>query len=313
MKPTSFKRAFVVTFIFTTLAAALFWLDFFRSYRGDVTVLIVSKTSKPAQELTDNAAELAGMLSFYERVLQDNDLIDDEFTGYAPDERKNLWNNKLSVRRDEKSGILTLSVREDTPEKAARLAGQVAHTLFATMSFYYNAQTEIDLRIVDGPLVSYTLARPASYVFTSVFSGLFISLLFFGFLKVASKFSIRSKIEASKNLAREKFIQGASVPWIDPRKFMPEKPLNLPFGDFSASSMKQNESRTIPSPYVAHAPAPANLPVAPVVEPEAPSDEEMKEPAVMFPPSEPVSAEPRLDEPTAEEYKRRLNELLSGL
>ncbi len=308
----SFKRAFAVAFVFATLSSSLFWLDFFRGSRGEMTVLFISKTEESAGELAENAAELTGMLSFYERVLEDDDLINDSFVGYSPDERKTLWNKVISVKREGKSGVLTLRVVEDTPEKAKRLIRQVTQTLFTTMSFYYNIKTEADMRVIDGPFVSYALTSPILYVTASVLTGLFVTLVFFFGLSMAPKFFVGRKKKFTQidvsHLA--KFIEGETVPWIDPRKFMPVKPSALSF---------ENTSKEKSPQYIAHAPAPANLPVAPAEIGVASGEGE--ESATMFLENGIVSSDQNPDsvpgdeysEPTSEEYKRRLNELLSGL
>lgn len=315
---SSLKRAFVVTFVFVTLSAALFWLDFFRSYRATVTVLVVSKTEMSSQDMTENAVELVRTLSFYERVLADNDLIDDDFEGYAPDQRKALWNDTVSVNRRAASSVLTVRARGETPEKAKRLAKQTAQTLFATMSFYYNVKTEMDVRVIDGPLVSYTLTRPFLFGATSILTGLSITLLFFWFLNAVSGFVARQKMKTEK--IHPAFALGETVPWLDPRKFIPAKP---PFSFKNAFSETSGAPEAAVSQYVAHAPAPANLPIAPM-EMELPIADESALPLefeTMFsshqgaPLGFPVRGEHNIQqqsEPTNEEYKRRLNELLAG-
>jgi capsular polysaccharide biosynthesis protein len=319
---SSSKRAFVVTFVFVAFASALFWLDFFRSYRAEITVLIISKTEMSSQEVAENMAEVTQTLSFYERVLSDNDLIDDDFEGYAPDKRKALWNYVISVKRQANSGALTLETKGDTPEKVKRLAKQTAQTLFSVAGLYYNVKTDIDMRIIDWPIVSYKLARPFLFGVTSILTGLVITSLFFFVLNAISQFTSRQKTGVEK--MQEKFAIGETVPWIDPRKFIPSKPKELSFENVSKESRSPQ--------YTAHAPAPSNLPVAPEeielptadeqeisFEFETPSQEfeEMFSPEQGEPLGFPVRGEhsieqPRREEPTSEEYKRRLNELLSG-
>ena len=319
---SSSKRAFVVAFVFVTLASALFWLDFFRSYRAEITVLVISKTAMSSQEVAENMAEAVRTLSFYERVLSDNDLIDDDFEGYAPDKRKALWNDVISVKRQANSGALVLETKGDTPEKVKRLAKQTAQTLFSAAGLYYNVKTDIDMRVIDGPIVSYALAKPFLFGATSILTGLIVTSLFFFVLNAISEFAARQKTGTEK--VQEKFSIGETVPWIDPRKFIPSKPKELSF---------ENASKELRAPqYVAHAPAPANLPVA-SEEIELPTASEQDLPfefetspqefEEMFsaeqgePLGFPVRGEHSIQqsnrgEPTSEEYKRRLNELLSG-
>lgn len=313
----SSKRAFIVTFVFVTFAASLFWLDFFRSYRAEIIVLVISKTETPSQEIAENMAEVTRTLSFYERVLADNDLIDDDFEGYAPDKRKALWNKTFSAKRQAGSGALVLEARGNTPEKTKRLTKQTAQTLFSVAGIYYNVKTDVDMRIIDGPIVSYALAKPFFYGVTSILTGLIVTSFFFWALNVVSQFSAWQKTRTRET--HPEFSVGETVPWIDPRKFIPAKPKELSFPSLAPQ-------------YVAHAPAPANLPVAPE-EALLPIANEQELPFEFETPSQefedmfsndqaeslsfPVRGEhsiqqPKRDEPTSEEYKRRLNELLSG-
>jgi capsular polysaccharide biosynthesis protein len=319
---SSSKRAFVVAFVFATLAASLFWLDFFRGYRAEITVLVISKTEMSSQEVAENMAEITRTLSFYERVLSDNDLIDDDFEGYVPDKRKALWNDVISVKRQANSSALFLETKGGTPEKTKRLAKQTAQTLFSVAGLYYNVKTDIDMRVIDGPIVSYRLAKPFLFGVTSILTGLIITSFFFFVLNAISQFVARPKTGTEK--MQEKFSIGETVPWIDPRKFIPSKPKELSFENVSKESRAPQ--------YVAHAPAPANLPVAPE-EIELPTTDEneipfefetlTQESEEMFsteqgkPLGFPVRGEHSIQqsnrgEPTSEEYKRRLNELLAG-
>lgn len=321
----SSKRAFIVTFVFVTFASSLFWLDFFKSYRAEIIVLVISKTAVPSQEVAENMAEVTRTLSFYERVLTDNDLIDDDFEGYAPDKRKTLWNKIFSMKRQADSGALILEAKGDTSEEARRLVKQTAQTFFSVAGLYYNVKTDVDIRVIDGPIVSYALAKPFFYGVTSVLTGLVITLFFFFVLDAISQFTVYKKTETEK--IHQKFAIGEVVPWIDPRKFVPEKPMGLSFENTYEEKPEAFSTRA--PQFVAHAPAPSNLPVALEETEFFPSNdtvEEAEEPEVfeeMFsadqvePLSFPVRGEhsiqqPKRREPTTEEYKRRLNELLSG-
>lgn len=355
--PASWMRTFVVALFFVTLSAGLFWLDFFRSYRAEMTILVVSRTdtSQSGVAVAENLAGITRTLSFYDRVLADNNFIDDAFLGYAPDKRKKAWNDMVSVRKLDGGSVLTLSATGDTSEEAAVLAKQTAQTLFSVASLYYNVKTDVDIRVIDGPLLRYALVSPLLFGAVSLFTGFFITTLFFLLLNAVPEFIVRRKknllldeTAVRQNISLEKYVvpekaypefsPGETVPWIDPKKFIPAKPRALSF-----ENTLQETKKSMPS--VAHAPAPANLPVAPS-EMELPvADEvflpfEFEAPAldleVSFPSKQgdplgfPIRGEHSImasmetpsqgesdsttdrGEPTTDEYKRRLNELLSG-
>lgn len=318
----SWKRPFIVTFFFVTLASGLYWLDFFRSYAAEVTVLVVSKnsTSQIAQDIAGNAAELTATLSFYERVLADNELLEETFAGSGPDQRKALWNNVVSVTQPENSSVLIIRAQGETPEYARQLAKQVAQTLITTVSFYYNVKTDIDMRIIDGPLTTTVLRQPVLFGVFSILTSLLVTFIFFGLLSAVPKIfggqgkkhmkPVRANNPTPTETTAHDFVLGTTIPRIDPKKFVPTKPSSLNYENHEReiSASPYSPWRLNPS-----AKAPANLPVA---EPEElPFDEVSAPDSTVMPEatsSQPAVPEPPRGEPTVDEYKRRLNELLAG-
>ena len=327
------EREFIFCLVFVTLASGLFWLDFFRSYQADITVLVISKsgTESIAQEVSDNMATLTSTLSFYERVLTDNDLIDDTLFGYAPEKRKALWNDMIEVKRPLGSSTLLIQVTGATGEQATYLSKQVTQTMFSLAGVYYNVKTDIDMRIVDGPLTQYTITQPFFFSIASIATGVVVTTVFFWLLNVLPTFIdtrksqyVRADVSSTPGKAYPEFSLGETVPWIDPRKFIPAKPVDF---SFQNTPEKYEESAIHPSTY---APAPANLPIADEETEVSMGSEEsiplgpdvlLTNEEVMFmntltDESHGVSAlteeNIKKGEPTQDEYKRRLNELLTG-
>lgn len=354
LPPASWRRSFFVTLFFVTLAALLFWLDSFRLYESEIRVLIIGKTpSASTDQVVENFAELTSNLSFYERVLAGNDLIDDDFVGYSQDQRKALWNEAVRVKRSEGSGVLVVTARQDTSEKAKMLAEETVKTLFSVAGFYYNIQTDVDLRVVDGTIVKTTLRSPLQYGMVSFGSALVLTTLFFSLLSVTPFFFRRrpSSVSSGQATAAEMafsdksdqdFALGAAVPFIDPRKFVPARPTTLSFESSHEEQRIREEIlapvRTAPAPVVVPRPVSERMlpgmdmehlpfefeevpPTGEMIREQGASNEvfSLQEPAVFrsekaaLVTNEVVPEVPvKTGEPTIEEYKRRLNELLSG-
>lgn len=326
----TWRRSFAVTLVFVTFAALLFWLDSFRAYEAEVSVLVIGKSPTVASDqVIENFAELSKSLSFYERVLSGSDLIDDNFEGYSQDKRKELWNETVSVTRSDKSGVLIVRAKQERAEQAKLLAEETTKTLFAVASFYYNIKTDIDMRIVDEPIVRTVLDHPVRYALTSFGSALALTVLFFGLLGAIPLLFADEKPRASQD-----FEIGATVPFvIDPKKFVPARPTNLAF-ESSHEEQEQKEEATpsYEAPEAAHAASDQAdermLPGMDVNElpfqfEETYHEESEEAPLEIFEAEEPIAEvieEPTVPEkaplptgePTVEEYKRRLNELLSG-
>lgn len=323
----SWRRSFFVALCFVTLASLLFWLDSFRVYQSELRILVIPKTSTVAiDQVVENFAELSRNLSFYERVLAGNDLIDDHFEGYTKDERKAGWNKMVTVTRSAQSGVLVVSATEASPEAAKRLSEETGKALFAVASFYYNVKTDIDLRIVDEPIVKTTVATPVLYGVTSFGSALLLTTVFFVLL------SALPALFGRRDRNRTDFPVGASVPYIDPQKFVPARPAM----SFESTTNHREAEPVVTAP--SEKPG-ANERLLPGMDAELPfefetsfpddeSETELTDLPVMngfvesgvesAPVALPIKQdeikkeEVKKEEPTIEEYKRRLNELLSG-
>ncbi len=323
---SAWRRSFFVTLFFVTLAASLFWLDIFRGYQSEVHVLVISKVPSVAtDQVVENFAELSKNLSFYERLLEGGDLVDDDFAGYSQDKRKKLWNETVQVERRDHSGVLVVTAEQESAEKAKRLSEETVKTLFAVASFYYNIKTDVDLRIVDQPITKPVIRHWPQYILVSLGSALGLSILFFSLLSVTPFFFGKPKVTPKPD-----FEIGESVPFIDPRKFVPARPTSLSF----ESSHEAQEGR---AGKVTKAPAPVGLPTTqerllpgmdvselPFQFEETYAEETGEEASLTDLPvtsglvAERVTKEEAVapavpkGEPSVEEYKRRLNELLSG-
>lgn len=339
------NRAFAVAFVFVTLAALLFWLDSFRTAVAETNILVIGKTEViKGTEVAENLSELSENLSFAERVIKANPDLESAFASPSPDERKKKWNQEVRVKHAEGSGVLSVRTKHQDGEMAKNLAAAASQELLATAAFYYNVKTEVDLRIVEGPILSARIGNHFLYLLTSVVTSLALTGAFFFLLSALPRLFGAKRVPEK---AYPGFIEGDSVPYIDPRKFIPRKPELLSYERRAAqvkdekkeeaeireeilSSVKpvklqppasqgsQNKTKTMGT---VKAPAPANLPMAgedmnlpfsdeplPFTFEERP-EEEPDFSAMPVPEIEETSED---KEPTAEDYKRRLNELLSG-
>lgn len=318
----AWQRSFFVTLFFVLLAALLFWLDGFRTYQSEVRLMVIGKVPSVAtDQVVENMSELSTNLSFYERLIEENPTIEDDFVGYTKDQRKKLWNETVEVVRSDKSGVLSVTAKAETPEEAKRLAEATVKTLFSVASFYYNIKTDLDLRVVDESIVKTTVDRPFLYVLTSFGSALVVVIVFFGFLFLAPLLLGRKR-----EMPAPEFPVGASVPFIDPRKFVPARPATLTF-ESSHGAQQTKEEKVVPETVTSERMLPgmdvSELPFqfedTYTEEPEAPVvAEELADLPVMngfvtdrVTPKE-ADAPVQKGEPTVEEYKRRLNELLAG-
>lgn len=285
---------FILALILSATFCLLF-LENFKSYNSQITILFIPKNEKMAiqsEQVVKNLTEFPHYLSFYEKLLVDNENIEDEFIGYSKDKRKELWNKKLEISRENNSGLIEIGITGEDQVESEKIAKQAAFTLFGTASRYYNIKNEIDLRIIDGPITSVKIKNWAWLISLSVILGAFSSFLItvvclksgnfllngFRFIsKIFYRQKLSSKIE--KNKEKEKL------------EIKAEYPL---FTSFEKSMSQEKKSQ-----------APSNLPI--VEDPCAPVEDIRTDKTRIV--KEKVDL---TKEPNEEELKERLNQLLRG-
>lgn len=296
------KILYFVTLFFVTLSAGLIWLDAFRVFEAELSILVKERVALET-DAASALADIAGTLRFAEALSEAPGLSDLLPAGASSDARKNAWQERMSADASA-GGVVTVRLRAESSEEARLLASSFVKEFLATSSRYYDIEREIDVKVIDGPLSATAISTPVLYALVSLLSGFLITTLFFaalfGFGKIARPLG--------KKTEEPTLPIGEAVPWIDPSKFVPVKPRALAYDEADEVGSSVNEDA---SDQTASAPiqeAPANLPVMdeiPAFEFEnAPEEETVSE-------NSQEESAPQ-GEPSAEEYKRRLNELLRG-
>ncbi|MEK9174242.1 MAG: hypothetical protein AAB845_03205, partial [Patescibacteria group bacterium] len=177
------------------------------------------------------------------------------------------------------------------------------------------------LRVIDKPVTKLVVSNKVGYGLTILATAVVLTSIFFGLLSF-----ITNKRKRSTGVTNIDSHIGEAVPWIDPQKFVAIRPEKLGFQELSSQEISPVEEVLVPKPVVAArtaqkvAHAPGNLPIMAgalpqfgIEEVDLMTEESLPEIAVEEAFTE--SETPGFDvttEPTVEEYKRRLNELLKG-
>jgi hypothetical protein len=268
--------------IIITAAAFLFLIDYFKTYRSEISFLFIPRSELTAiqnEQIAYDLVEIPKRLSFYEKMLNDSNKIEDEFFGFPKDRRKKMWNEKLEAQRESASGIITLKITDNN--QSEEMAKQAARTLFDTMSLYYNIRTEVDFRIIDGPITSAEIKSWPLAIFLSLVAGILITIFTY-YLSNASEQLILS-------------LGGRRLSGITKSKEEKEEYLRM-----MAPAIKPSVTQ------IKKAEAPNNLPVADAGSLLAADIMEEKKEINIEP------AEIMEQEPTEQELKDRLNKLLRG-
>jgi len=316
--------------IFWTFSAAFAMIIFVvvinsgRTYKVEVDILLLPKNEtmvRNISQIIENVRQIPLSLSFYNKIIENNSDIEDAAFELPDAKRKQFWNAQIETSQIGKSGLIKIAIFNASPLQTEMISRQAISSLSVATSQYYNIKTDLDMRIVDGPIVS-QVARIniPLWIFISLVAGIFLGLVIF----------------LGSNLFSKKFAQDAVMPSSMPRPFMfpdfpmsqvKEKKAEIDFGtqnifdfkieDEAAIASAPIKKKEVPMAQEKKASAPSNLPIAEEefvfalpMEVEQPMvKEEEVETFVAEKKTEPVDT---TREATLEEVKARLNKLLGG-
>lgn len=320
-----YPKRIIMGFVFVTIILCfvtnLLLLDRFRSYEATLDMLVTSKSERGAIEAPAVRDALMLLGSQGDFLYTVNETVDVSEVSFS------------------RTGETSLQIRtvSDTPIDARDGAVATSQELFATIGKYYDIRNDIAIRSIGSPEMNGFVAHPILLIGSGIIFALIASTAFFGIILTLARlaFSLRRKEEGASPepvfpvIKEERVLYEETPPVFSPEMFVPKKQESR-FFSFEPSSTPL-VSREKDYAHFNRGPAPANLPIA-MDESEALPDflsgmeTEKKEastvseePEVVTPPIEepamietPIETLPIDREPTADEYKRRLNELLSG-
>ena len=152
-----FSVQFFVTCIVIALALFCVFINSFKTYTSSITIMVNAKSEIAAdqeEQIIGNILKFPHLLSFYDRLLKDNPDVRDMVQSKSQTQRKEFWNSMISVKKVGKdSSLIKISITTKQETDAEQLVQKTVRTLFDTTGTYYNIKNDIDLRIVDGPIL----------------------------------------------------------------------------------------------------------------------------------------------------------------
>jgi len=325
-KNTWLKKIGVLGAIF--FFVLIFNLNKSRVYQSETDVLILPKNEADAKQIDlaiENFRSVLTSLAFNDRLAEGSDALEAgmELPNYR---RKEFWNSKISVTRVAKSGVLQIKNFDFDSTLAKELNTDTVDSLIAIAGNYYNIKTDLELRIIDGPIVQRIVSQ--NLTLTIGKSVLWALVIYFLFLFLFPLIFIKKNGERRELPGRD-FSKKAVLPQKQTPLIIPEEENYFATKNFFEQAQKLQETKAdmpqkntfslpnFPS-FGKKAPTPANLPVS---EEDVPDIFRQKDIAleVKTEIAEPITGEtakieseyiPR--EATPEEVKARLNRLLGG-
>ncbi len=308
------SKIFWMLFVIFSLAVFVMLMNTNRTYESKSDILIVAKSglaSENFDQIIGDTVYIPHTLSFYDKLIADNENLIDNFKGLSSFERKLFWKKEIRTERIAKSGIIRIAVTNPDKNQAEMIGRQANITLASYLSQAYNIKTDIDLRIIDGPITNHTVRYGfLSLLFLSFSGGFAAALMIYWTFLQLSHMKPRGK-NTSLPISLEKIL-----------KEKDQKPKSLVYEEESADVSHISTGFK--------AAAPDNLPIADEailadLKPSTALDSKKEKKDVasdtlnIFDVKEPTAeeVEKRLNkllpkDPTPEEVKEKLNKLLAG-
>lgn len=331
-------RYFWLLFVIFTITFGILLLDHFRTYSSQLTMIVIhknEKTAAAADQVVDNVAELPRTLAFYDRLLEQFPEIHDPWSDKSDNERKELWLDRVFVERIDYSGLIRLRISADTAADASQLAEKSSVNLFQLIGQYYDIKSEFDIRTVDEPITRIEFREPLAFFVATLLLGAISAFLvssaatmIFGnahLVSLPEKFTVIRRMRNDADNTDNDAVE-IELPVLRPKRVMtPLKPVTFDIPLSQAVSAEPLLESVQPAPA-------QNLPfleegtsleehlfgtMGVPSSPEKEDNTEAEDVTVAHSIAEPVTAEEAqaqtvMNEPTPEELKRRLNQLLRG-
>ena len=283
--------AIVVAVIFFVVGVSLS-----KTYKSEMRILLIPKSEVAARNIDQilrNAEEIPKSLSFYNKMLELNSDIEDNLADMPDSQRKEAWNSKIKIKNIKESEIIKIDTFSDDQLQAEIISRQIAFSDITVLSRYYDITTDLDMRIIDGPITCF--AYRINYGILFLFS-LLAGIIIGGAVYLIAKF-FPKKEDFVKLQSLEKYFQ------LTKKEKTEEESEYFPISDEELESLDDIYT------FEKKGAAPDNLPIA--EESAFESTEEKKEPAI-YPKSSENISQIVTREATPEEVKARLNKLLNN-
>ena len=298
---------FIMVALIISMVSFLLLLESHKKYTSEISIIFVPKSeiaAEDAEQIIGNMEVIPTKKFFYKRLSYYDESIKNKIRRLSD----------IEVKSEKNSSIIKISASSKTQEDSISVSRTTAKTLFNIMGFYYDIKKDVDFRIIEGPI---TNTATINWFFSLVYSLLAGVLSFFvinlifqnipsyskGEMKEKTEefFGIFKKTKAKPEITEEEVYEikakTPTAPVSTEKKS--SAPENLPFAPgeltfidedyFRNNIIKNGKSEEKPAV-------------------EASIEASMKAPKEM----KPAESADFHREPTKEELKKRLNQLLKG-
>jgi capsular polysaccharide biosynthesis protein len=114
---------------------------------------------KASERIADNLAQILYTTSFYDKVMEAKFNVDEAAFGTDELKKRKKWDDTIATQVVRGSGMLDVTVYHVDPDQAEQISQAIAFVL-TTEGWKYVGGGDLEIRLVDAPLVSRWPVRP---------------------------------------------------------------------------------------------------------------------------------------------------------
>lgn len=154
--------------LLVALAGAGLSFLFQLQYSSSMRMLVIQKqlsatdpytAIKSSERISDNLAQIVYTTSFFDKVMNAKFNIDKSVFKPEESKKRKQWRDMIETRVVRDSGMLAVTVYHKDPQQAEQISRAIAFVL-TTEGYQYIGAGELEIKLVDAPLVSRYPVKP---------------------------------------------------------------------------------------------------------------------------------------------------------
>ena len=176
------------------------------------TALDPYAVTRSNEYLSGVLAKVTQSNSFYERVINANFAIEQDYFGNTPKKQAKQWLKTVSVKTMGETGIIAITAYHTDHQQAEQIARAVGHVLMTQHTNYHGLGDSVKIKLLDEPITSSYPVRPnlVLNLILAIVLGLVFSLSYI-YLLPKSRYDIRIFTRKQKSEAWDQEMPAVAV------------------------------------------------------------------------------------------------------
>lgn len=136
---------FIMVALIISMVSFLLLLESHKKYTSEISIIFVPKSeiaAEDAKQIIGNMEVIPTKKFFYKRLSYYDESIKNKIRGLSD----------IEVKSEKNSSIIKISTSSKTQEDSISVSRTAVKTLFNVMGFYYDIKKDVDFRVIEGPI-----------------------------------------------------------------------------------------------------------------------------------------------------------------